>query len=499
MHLFKVFLFFFVLWKCSTMASHWPIVFEVKMLSARPLREEMPLAWQVHRIWFAVALTQPPFWNPTVKKKTYFHCRKWRVTLWCASTQSVFDWYLCTFLFLLYIICFFLWQKLHCLYLRFPFLFSLCCCCVGPQLTRVTLLRDHGAVISATQISLSAATHGNVSRCWPFRFHYFVRLVVFIQICFIYVFCFTRRTIEFSQRSANRTPRIAQVGHARFVPLWGSHFSSSLFSSSGSIFYLKDGSSLRWVITLSKFCFLPRNCSVGGTNSHSPFRRCSEFFFEAPPPPFVESSALLCKPTRLEVVPSCRESFFSPADGFRRPDVREPMPGRCRDYALLSFILPSSRCPFSPLPICSVSPVFSKPPPPLGFPPQVPLPPMSSPQFLKGSFGYRSSSTRLPCAVCTDYRCYYWELSSMYLWYAYFFFSRLFWGNKTVLLCRFFSICGNVAVVPKLEVRSNCTRIFVPVWRSYLWPITFIVFFSSTLIFYKNIRYEMKCTYTQSQ
>lgn len=248
-----------------------------------------------------------------------------------------------------------------------------------------------------------------------------------------------------------------------------------------------------------KIFFLPRNCWVGGTNSHSPFRRCSEFFFEAPPPPFVESSALLCKPTRLEVVPSCRESFFSPADGFRRPDVREPMPGRCRDYALLSFILPSSRCPFSPLPICSVSPVFSKPPPPLGFPPQVPLPPMSSPQFLKGSFGYRSSSTRLPCAVCTDYRCYYWELSSMYLWYAYFFFSRLFWGNKTVLLCRFFSICGNVAVVPKLEVRSNCTRIFVPVWRSYLWPITFIVFFSSTLIFYKNIRYEMKCTYTQSQ
>lgn len=114
-----------------------------------------------------------------------------------------------------------------------------------------------------------------------------------------------------------------------------------------------------------KIFFLPRNCWVGGTNSHSPFRRCSEFFFEAPPPPpFVESSALLCKPTRLEVVPSCRESFFSPADGFRRPDVREPMPGRCRDYALLSFILPSSRCPFSPLPICSVSPVFSKPPPP---------------------------------------------------------------------------------------------------------------------------------------
>lgn len=76
------------------------------------------------------------------------------------------------------------------------------------------------------------------------------------------------------------------------------------------------------------------------------------------------------------MVPSCRESFFSPADGFRRPDVREPMPGRCRDYALLSFILPSSRCPFSPLPICSVSPVFSKPPPPpIRFPPSSPPPP----------------------------------------------------------------------------------------------------------------------------
>lgn len=134
---------------------------------------------------------------------------------------------------------------------------------------------------------------------------------------------------------------------------------------------------------VEKFFFLPRNCWVGGTNSHSPFRRCSEFFFEAPPPPpFVESSALLCKPTRLEVVPSCRESFFSPADGFRRPDVREPMPGRCRDYALLSFILPSSRCPFSPLPICSVSPVFSKPPPPLGFPPQVP--PYEFPSIFEG-------------------------------------------------------------------------------------------------------------------
>lgn len=132
--------------------------------------------------------------------------------------------------------------------------------------------------------------------------------------------------------------------------------------------------------------------------------------FRSPPPPFVESSALLCKPTRLEVVPSCRESFFSPADGFRRPDVREPMPGRCRDYALLSFILPSSRCPFSPLPICSVSPVSPHEVSPLKSPP-----PMSSPQFLRGSFGYRSSSTRLPCAVCTDYRCYYWELSSMYL------------------------------------------------------------------------------------
>lgn len=106
-------------------------------------------------------------------------------------------------------------------------------------------------------------------------------------------------------------------------------------------------------------------------------------FRSPPPPPFVESSALLCKPTRLEVVPSCRESFFSPADGFRRPDVREPMPGRCRDYALLSFILPSSRCPFSPLPICSVSPVFSKPPPPLGFPPQVP-PPYEFPSIFEG-------------------------------------------------------------------------------------------------------------------
>lgn len=35
---------------------------------------------------------------------------------------------------------------------------------------------------------------------------------------------------------------------------------------------------------VEKFFFLPRNCWVGGTNSHSPFRRCSEFFFEAPHP-----------------------------------------------------------------------------------------------------------------------------------------------------------------------------------------------------------------------
>lgn len=33
-----------------------------------------------------------------------------------------------------------------------------------------------------------------------------------------------------------------------------------------------------------KIFFLPRNCWVGGTNSHSPFLRCSEFVFEAPAP-----------------------------------------------------------------------------------------------------------------------------------------------------------------------------------------------------------------------
>lgn len=284
MHLFKVFLFFFCV---------------VKMFD-----HGISLA---HRFWGKDAVGKAFTWGnafgvasaqnlvcccfdttsvlkPNCKKKTYFHCRKWRVTLWCASTQSVFDWYLCTFLFLLYIICFFLWQKLHCLYLRFPFLFSLCCCCVGPQLTRVTLLRDHGAVISATQISLSAATHGNVSRCWPFRFHYFVRLVVFIQICFIYVFCFTRRTIEFSQRSANRTPRIAQVGHARFVPLWGSHFSSSLFSSSGSIFYLKDGSSLPWVITLSKNFFSAEELLGRGDKFTFTLSSVFGILFRSPPP-----------------------------------------------------------------------------------------------------------------------------------------------------------------------------------------------------------------------
>lgn len=87
---------------------------------------------------------------------------------------------------------------------------------------------------------------------------------------------------------------------------------------------------------------------------------------------------MLCKPTKLEVVPSCRESFFSPTDGLRRPDVHEPMPGRCRDYALRSFILPLSRCRllerlfrFVPQAQC-----FLKPP--LGIPLKFPPPPLTS-------------------------------------------------------------------------------------------------------------------------
>lgn len=102
------------------------------------------------------------------------------------------------------------------------------------------------------------------------------------------------------------------------------------------------------------------------------------------------------------MVPSCRESFFSPTDGLRRPDVREPMPGRCRDYALRSFILPLSRCrllerlfQFVPRAQC-----FLKAP--IRYPPQVPPPTTSSPPFLRGNFGYRSSSTRLP--PCSLYR-----------------------------------------------------------------------------------------------
>lgn len=99
--------------------------------------------------------------------------------------------------------------------------------------------------------------------------------------------------------------------------------------------------------TLSNFFSFCRGIAGKGGQIHiHPFFGVRNSFSK-PPPPFVESSALLCKPTRLEVVPSCREFFFSPADGFRRPDVREPMPGRCRDYALLSFIPPSSRCPLA--------------------------------------------------------------------------------------------------------------------------------------------------------
>lgn len=164
-----------------------------------------------------------------------------------------------------------------------------------------------------------------------------------------------------------------------FVPLQGFHCSSSRFLLQVPFFYLKDGSfpPLSHYEHRRTFSFAPffsaEKLPVTGDKFTFIHSFGFVFLFSKAPPFFLEPSTLLCKPTRLEVVPSCRESFFSPTDGLRRPDVREPMPGRCRDYALRSFILPLSRCSLLErlFPICSMSPMFSKSPP-LGIPHKFP-------------------------------------------------------------------------------------------------------------------------------
>lgn len=253
----------------------------------------------------------------------------------------------------------FLWQKLHCLYLRFLFLFSLCCCCVEPQLTRTTLVWDNRAVISAAWISLSAATHGNMSRCWS-RF-VFITCLVFIQICFIYVFCFTLRTIEVSQRSANVTPRIAQVGHARFVPLRGSHCSSSLFPLRVPFFTSRTEVPSPESLHCRPFFSAEELLGRGDKFVHHPSFGFRNFFRS--PAPVCRVFCLALQAYQVRSGALCRESFFSPTDGFRRPDVCEPMPGRCRDYALLSFIPPLIPIPPRLFQFVPWAQCFLKPPP----------------------------------------------------------------------------------------------------------------------------------------
>lgn len=327
--------------------------------------------------------------------------------------------------------------------------------------TTVTIIPEtpvQDCSISATWISLSAATRERNASLLALRFHYLVRLVLF-QICFIYVFISLcaqlwreEKGLEVSQRSAIVTPCIAQVDHARFCAPTRFSLLIVTFPSSGSIF-LPQGrkfpspQSLRTSSNIFLRTFFFSAEKLPGTGDKFTFIHSFGFvfLFSKAPPFFLEPSTLLCKPTRLEVVPSCRESFFSPTDGLRRPDVREPMPGRCRDYALRSFILPLSRCSLLErlFPICSMSPMFSKSPP-LGIPHKFPPLRVPPPCFWGGNFGYRSLSTRLP--PCSLYRLPLLLLGIVvHVSVIRLLFFRSFEENKTVLL-----LCGSFPIAVML-------------------------------------------------
>lgn len=94
-----------------------------------------------------------------------------------------------------------------------------------------------------------------------------------------------------------------------------------------------------YIVDLS---FLPRNWWGRGTNSFSTLPLAFVISFEAPPP-FVESSALLCKPTRLEVVPCVGNLSFPQPTGF----VVQMSANRCLEDVVImpysALFLPSSQ------------------------------------------------------------------------------------------------------------------------------------------------------------
>lgn len=164
--------------------------------------------------------------------------------------------------------------------------------------TTVTIIPEtpvQDCSISATWISLSAATRERNASLLALRFHYLVRLVLF-QICFIYVFISLcaqlwreEKGLEVSQRSAIVTPCIAQVDHARFCAPTRFSLLIVTFPSSGSIF-LPQGrkfpspQSLRTSsnIFLRTFFFCREITGNGGQIHIHPFFWFCISFFKSP-------------------------------------------------------------------------------------------------------------------------------------------------------------------------------------------------------------------------
>lgn len=136
-----------------------------------------------------------------------------------------------------------------------------------------------------------------------------------------------------------------------------------------------------YIVNFFFFC-LPRNCWVGGTNSHSHFRRCSEFFFEAPhPTPVCRVFCLALQAYQVRSGAFVSGIFLFPSR--RVSSSRCPRTDAWKMSWLCLTELYSSLVPmpFRLLQFVPWAQCFLKPPP-LGFPPQVP--PYEFPSIFEG-------------------------------------------------------------------------------------------------------------------
>lgn len=243
------------------------------------------------------------------------------------------------------------------------------------------------------------------------------------------------------------------------------HSSSSLFLLQVPFFYLKDGSSpprSHYKHCSNIFICCRGITGKGGTSSDSPFSSVSRVTLIPGPVSGVFCLALQAYQVRSGAFVS-GILLFPQADGFFvvQMSANRCLKKKCRDYALLSFILPLSRCSLiASSNLFSVSPAFFSKNHPFRYPsPRGPPLPYKFPSIFDGVPFLVYASVSLVQSVqttaVTTGNCRPCICDTL----AFLLFS--FGENKKrfFFVVLSFSDCGNAAVVPKLEARSNRTNL----------------------------------------